>query len=490
MNTSELVLIDLSSIAYPIYMKSASEPDPNTASTRIVARVRALAGDHAHVAICCDAGRSFRAEISPIYKANRPVRDEVLHHQIDLSCERLKGDGFPVWSVKGFEADDLIATAVAKARSLPEPLDVLIVSADKDILQLVGPHVRAKSVKDGTVLDSEAVKAKFGVSPEQIQDYLCLVGDVSDNIKGAKGIGEKKAAELLGRFGSIDRIYEELHALGSVAAKITPGLAEALAEFEPRLELTRRLIALRTDADISFDDIAAERVPQEEAAPMGWDYDEQPPRETPAPQEPIAPEVHAGPVAVPDAEPQAIAVREPEVMAPAPSEWERQLDPRSLKDARNLALDMFQSRMFSAYGTPQGVLSTVMVGRELGLPAMASLRSIYVVEGRHTLSSALMVALVLKSGLAEYFRPVDITDKAVTFETLRKGPNHQPFKLTHTIEMAVVAGLVKPNSNWTKVPVDMLVARCQARLARLVYPDLLVGMYSPEELEELRDAVA
>ena len=93
-----------------------------------------------------------------------------------------------------------------------------------------------------------------------------------------------------------------------------------------------------------------------------------------------------------------------EVVEPAPPEWERGLEPRSMDDARQLAKWMHESRMFSAYGTPQAVLSTMLLGRELGMPAMAALRSVHVIEGKHSLSADLMVALVLKSGMAEYFQ--------------------------------------------------------------------------------------
>jgi hypothetical protein len=179
---------------------------------------------------------------------------------------------------------------------------------------------------------------------------------------------------------------------------------------------------------------------------------------------------------------------EPDIL-PAPAEWERQLDPRSMRDARVIAKDLFDSRLFSAYGTPQGVLSTVMLGRELGLPAMASLRGIHIIEGKHALSASLMVALVIKSGLAEYFRPVSFSATDATFETLRKGSGQQPVTMTHTIDMAVTAGLVKEKSNWVKVPTDMLVARAQSRLARLIYPDIVGGLYTPDELSELREAM-
>ena len=104
--------------------------------------------------------------------------------------------------------------------------------------------------------------------------------------------------------------------------------------------------------------------------------------------------------------PSSVAVE----ASPAPAEWERGLEPRTMNEACLLAKRMHESRMFSAYGTPQAVLSTVLLGRELGMPAMASLRSVHVIEGKHSLSADLMVALVLKSGLAEYFQMLESTD--------------------------------------------------------------------------------
>jgi hypothetical protein len=154
--------------------------------------------------------------------------------------------------------------------------------------------------------------------------------------------------------------------------------------------------------------------------------------------------------------------------------------------AERLAKILFDSRMFSAYGTPQAVLSTIMVGRELGVPAMGSLRTVHVIDGKHSLSASLMVALILKSGMCEYFDPISFSDTEATFETKRKGARN-PVKLTHTLEMAKMAGLVKPGSGWVKNPTDMLTARAQSRLARLVYPDLLASLYTPEELADFRD---
>lgn len=510
---TEVVLIDLSSIAHPIYHMSASEPDPNHASQAIVARVRALATGHPHAAICCDSGRSFRKDIAASYKAQRPESEAPLHHQITLAKEQLVADGFPVWAVKGFEADDLIATATTRALET-EDLTVLIVSADKDLLQLVGPRVRAMSVRDGSILDAEAVLAKFGVPPALMRDYLTLVGDASDNIKGAKGVGPKKAAELLARVGSLDAALAAIAESKGRDVGLPVAVEMALREFQPSVETTRALITLRTDVDLPFHEIAAERVAKE-AATFGMEDEMDGSQETveteastavqDARQDSALPDggengqrpPQATPIDAPRAQETAIAVRESDIVEPPPAEWERGLDPRSMKDAQVLAKHMYESRLFSAYGTPQAVLSTVMLGRELGLPAMASLRSVHIIEGRHALSASLMVALVLRSGLAEYFEPVSFSETEATYETKRKGAR-SPVRLTHTFEMAQQAWpKTKADweksfiaSGWGRVPTDMLVARATSRLARMVYPDLLAGLYTPEELSEIREQVA
>lgn len=508
-NENELVLIDLSSIAYPLWHMSQAEPDPNHTSTQIVARVRAIATNRPHAAICCDMGRSFRREQVSTYKANRPEHDAALQHQIELARAQLLADGFPVWGVKGFEADDVIASAVGQILATPE-LSALVVSADKDLLQLVGPRVRQMKPADGTIFDGAAVEAKFGVKPGQIRDYLTLVGDASDNIKGVPGVGPKKAAALLQKFGSLDAVYAELHAGRSTG--LPPALIQALRDFEPHLATTRMLVTLRMDVEIPFLEINNERQPKD--VETFSDFVDEDPFVAPAPPavsaapaaaptaagvetEPAAPEaspapVAAGPVAVPSAPSQpgtAMVVHGTESTAVAPPDWERSLDPRSMRDAQLLAKHMYDSRMFSAYGSPQAVLATIMVGRELGLPAMASLRNIHNIEGKHALSAALMVALVIKSGLAEYFEPVEFDHLKATFVTKRRGGRKEIF-LTHTIEHAVAAQLVKKDSNWQKIPTEMLMARAQSRLARLVYPDLLAGLYTPDELEEARKALA
>lgn len=461
-----VVLIDLSSVAYPVWHMSQNEPDPNHTSTAVVAKVRALASGQPHVAVCCDSGRSFRHEISADYKANRGERDATLMHQIEVAKDRLREDGYPVWSAPGFEADDLIATATRQATEAGH--EVLVVSADKDLLQLVGPHVRVKSLASGVEYDEAAVEAKLGVKPSQVRDYLSLVGDAADNVKGADKIGPKTAANLLFVYGDIASIYAEAEREPS---SLKPSVIASLKEFAPRVETVQSLISLRYDAEIPFDEVLKERTP----APV--------PMAEPEPEEEMMMPEEIEAEAVPEPEPTALAVRQP--VAVAPVEWERALEPRSMRDAFALAQNLHASRMFSAYGTPQAVLSTVLAGRELGMPAMVSLRAFHVIEGKATLSAEAIRARVLTSGKARYFRCTERTPQAATFETQRG--DDPPVTLTYTLAEGRAAWPKDEGawlkSAWGKNPADMLVARASAKLARLVYPDVTLGVYASEEFD-------
>ena len=493
--TAAVLLIDLSSIAHPIWHMSGSEPDPNHTSQRTVAAVLKLAADHPHTAICCDSPKSFRKELDPTYKANRPPAEAPLHHQIYLAREALEAEGFPVWRVDGFEGDDLIATATKCLReTVTYDHDVLIASADKDLLALVSEKVEVLSTRTGELIGPAEVLEKVGVDPGLVVDYLTLVGDSSDNIAGAKGIGPKTAVDLLNRFGTVESIYFAIDN-GEESDALRPAHIASLEELRPRLDGVRALVTMRTDVPLDIAEIFRDRVPkvvdnsmEEESmailtAPMGTaeeplDRREMDPRNYSAPPPGALP---------PAAEPKPAAAVQV-AAEPAPVEWERGLEPRTMNEACLLAKRLHESRMFSAYGTPQAVLSTVLLGRELGMPAMASLRSVHVIEGRHSLSADLMVALVLKSGLAEYFQLVESTEKICTFTTKRKGAP-KATTLSYTIEDAEKAGLlfVRPGKKpgpWHTIPRPMLRARGKSELARLEYPDLLAGLYTPEELRD------
>ncbi len=473
-----VVLIDLSSILHPIWHMSAAGPDPNHTATATVAKVRALASGRAHVAVCCDSGKSFRAEIDPTYKANRGERDATLIHQLQLAEETLRGDGFPVWSQAGLEADDLIATATAEATK--RGLGVLIVSADKDLAQLVGPNVTTKSPQTGNEYDEAAIVEKFGVKPAQIRDYLTLVGDASDNIKGAAGIGAKKAASLLQRFGTLEGIYAEA---AKEPSEIKPSEIVSLKEFAPRVETVRTLVSLRYDADVPFDEVLAERVTKETAAFMAEAEAE---GDEMGGTEMVMGETETVITADETGTLTSSRALIPAVVTETPVEWERQLEPRTMGDAFKLAAHMHASRLFSAYGSPDAVLSTILAGRELGMPAMVALRAFHIIEGQPRLSAEALRARVISSGKARYFRCTERTAKSATFETQRG--DDPPVTLTYTLEEGRAAWPKDQAkfdaSAWGKTPADMNVARASSKLARLVYPDITLGLYAVEEFDQ------
>ena len=495
-SSDEILLVDLSSIGHPIWHVSQQEPDPDYTSQRTVAVVYRLAADHPHAAICCDSATSFRKDLDASYKANRPAQEAALYHQIDLAREALAADGFPCWRVDGFEGDDIIATATAQLLDyLGREQHVLIASADKDVLALVSDRVEVHSTRTGHRLGPAEVKEKMGVEPHQVVDYLTLVGDASDNIQGARGIGPKTAVDLLGGFGLLDNIF--LHLDDGHEAIVKPAQRAALEELRPRLESVRALVTMRTDVPLDVSDVFKRRMPQATENSMEDEMDEKKTALPPplhgwrerlrqidlATETPEACDHEASPESEPEFAESVRAsqgwssdlARQPAgarpaaavavVEEPAPVEWERGLEPRSMNDAVRLAQRLHDSKMFSAYGTAQGVLATLLLGRELGMPAMASLRSVHVIQGKHSMSADLMVALVLRSGLAEYFQVVESTDTACTFTTKRKGAPKET-TLSYTIEQAERAELMvqRPGSqpgNWQKIPTQMLRARLQ-----------------------------
>jgi hypothetical protein len=205
---------------------------------------------------------------------------------------------------------------------------------------------------------------------------------------------------------------------------------------------------------------------------------------TPEPTSP-APVVEPAPVpepVKPAAPPKVMeATRPMTALAVIDADYSRQLEPTSLPDAIQLAKYAFESRLFGAYGSPQGVLMTIMAGREMGMATMHSLRAFHVIDGKPVLAADAIRALVMRSGLVDYFRCTERTAERATFAIKRKGDPE--VTLSYSIQEAQAAGLVKPGSGYTKNPADLLVARAGSKIARLVCPDVIHGIYAPEEME-------
>jgi DNA polymerase-1 len=200
-------------------------------------------------------GPTFRDRLYQEYKATRTAMPGDLVQQLPYVRRLFEALHVPVVEVPGFEADDVLATLVEHSRALG--VDITVVSGDKDLLQLVGPGVRALSVLGRTgervVYDEAKVRERWGVAPAQIADVLALMGDAIDNIPGVKGVGEKTAVKLVGQFGSVERLYENL-------PLVSGKLRETLAANRKQAILSRELATLSHEVPLTFDLEAFRRV--------------------------------------------------------------------------------------------------------------------------------------------------------------------------------------------------------------------------------------
>jgi DNA polymerase-1 len=203
----------------------------------------------AYFAVAWDPpGPTFREEKFAAYKETRSPTPNDLRTQIPYVKRLFEALHLPVLEVPGFEADDVLGTVVERTRDLP--VELVLVTSDKDMLQLVSPRVKVFSTTgrggDRVVFDEAAVKAKWGVEPAQIPDILALMGDSIDNIPGVPGVGEKTAVKLIGQFGGVERLYENL--------SLVPGkLRETLAANRKQALLSRELATVSTRVPIEMD---------------------------------------------------------------------------------------------------------------------------------------------------------------------------------------------------------------------------------------------
>ena len=250
-----LILVDGSSYLYRAFFAlpplSNSKGEPTGAVRGVAAMLKKLLADYApeRVAVVFDAsGKTFRDELFAEYKANRPAMPDDMVEQIEPLHALVKALGFPVLRIPGVEADDVIGTLAKQAAD--HQLPVLISTGDKDMGQLVNPQVTLVNTMTGTVLDREGVKQKFGVWPEQIIDYLALVGDSSDNIPGVSGIGPKTAAPLLAHFGTLENLYARLDEVPQLAIRGAKQLPEKLRAQHEQAMLSRQLAVIRCDVEL------------------------------------------------------------------------------------------------------------------------------------------------------------------------------------------------------------------------------------------------
>ncbi|MSP91925.1 MAG: DNA polymerase I [Myxococcales bacterium] len=258
-----LALIDGSHAVFRAYfaVRGLTAPDgrPTGALFGFVSMLMKIQRERAptRLAVCFDtAAPTFRHHLLPTYKANRPAMPEDLAAQWPIALELVKELGLPLLVQDGLEADDLIATLAVRAHAAG--WDVLVVSSDKDLMQLVvdaqdgGPRIAQLDDQKETIFDAAGVTAKWGVPPDRVGDLLAIMGDASDNVPGVKGVGEKGAVKLLQQFGSLDAIYARLDEVES------PRTRELLQQSAQAARTARQVVALVTDAAVpwTLDDLA------------------------------------------------------------------------------------------------------------------------------------------------------------------------------------------------------------------------------------------
>ncbi|HKU90876.1 MAG TPA: DNA polymerase I [Steroidobacteraceae bacterium] len=246
MNTRpDLVLVDGSSYLYRAFHAlppfTNSRGEPTGAVFGVLNMLNKFLKDYEpeRIAVVFDAsGKTFRDELFTEYKAHRPPMPDDLRAQIEPLFAAVKGLGLPILREQGVEADDVIGTLACAAAK--QDLSVLISTGDKDMAQLVSPKITLINTMSNTVLDRDGVKNKFDVWPEQIIDYLALVGDSSDNIPGIDKVGPKTAAKWLGQYSTLDQLVAD-------AANVSGKVGENLRAGLGMLELARKLATIRTD---------------------------------------------------------------------------------------------------------------------------------------------------------------------------------------------------------------------------------------------------
>lgn len=562
---STIRLLDVSGIFRPLwhYHEGRGDPPGRAAEETVSALRRLAARDGAdHTVACCDSGRSFRHAIGEEwkavdskyrgYKGHRPEKDPAMVATLRRVTEELEADGYPALAALGFEADDVIATVTAWA--VGHGHDVEIVTDDKDLCALVldpcetvVPRVpRVVMVRrDGTVLGPAEVRAKFGVGPELVSEYLAVVGDSSDHVPGVRGIGKETAPDILLAHGGYLKALEEARredmALANDAVQetyqplFTAAVRRRLIEGERAFRFSLRLTTLRADVPIDFAMVTAPRVPKPKTEHVTIDpalaavFEQgnetmqtategdfsEPSNQNPAPLSTAAPD--AAPANAQTAAPTVLEVTAPRpALAPAKSTalalpgqptiekpFELQLEPSTFPQAVKLAEHIAKSRKLKDMATADDVLLKMAMARSLGLNLYQAMCLFDIVEGKGAMAAQLVVARVRQQPACEYFRKKSGDRNQATWISKRKGDPHEA-SWTFTLEDAKLAKLggiwdkdkkayrddFDPTSNWTKYRAQMLSWRAALFLAREEWTEVTAGIYDPDEIREQRDAPA
>ena len=266
-----IILVDGSSYLYRAYHAlpplENSKNMPTGAIKGVISMIKKILVDHpeSDLAVVFDAkGKTFRHDMYPEYKANRPPMPEDLVSQIEPIHKIIELMGIKLIMISGVEADDVIGTLAEQARK--KKLDTVISTGDKDMTQLVCKNVSVVNTMTGELLNESGVKKKFGVPPEHITDYLALIGDKSDNVPGVEKVGPKTAVKWLDEYTNLENIIKNSESLGG---KVGENLRSSI----DTLNLAHDLVTIKRDVELPFG-IEELKVGKEDAEGLTAIYEE------------------------------------------------------------------------------------------------------------------------------------------------------------------------------------------------------------------------
>lgn len=496
-----------------------------------------------HLILCRDAPPYFRSDIDATYKAQRPAREPEEIANAKHLYEEIKRLGYRCAWAQGFEADDVIATLAHEYGAWCD--DVRIVGPDKDMCQCITDNVRQYippvGEKDWVVRDAAGVLEKFKVPPEGMVLFQALAGDAGDNFKGVKGIGPTGAAQLASTYLTLEALTAAFTQQAQVMGAKPNRTMQLLAAGWEDLVKCYKLATLRTDVPLDAEALLEPRGPEAAPAPRKNSMDISPAGQvTEAEYEEVfqhAKQVYetrypqkAGTDAPPESataskddalieqeqdrerqqsgehdavsnEPGRKAAepaqpRKPEAKAQAVNQIVKRAQEYGLVDSKLQPLDLtaaytvsawlLESALYPQFKTEAQIFAVIARGKELGLGMTTALAGFHMLKGKPVPSADLLRALAARDPTFEYLYPKEMSPTKVVWIGKAKGMP-EPVLFTYTIEDATKAGLCKAgnygdDSNWKKIPQEMLNKTAGSKLARLLWPAACLGLYCIEEL--------
>jgi 5'-3' exonuclease len=494
---STLLLVDFSAVYAIAWHSVGDHEEAGAAHSRTVRMCRDIVSrlEADSVVLCGDTPRNWRHDVYPGYKASRAAKPAGYSDQMRAAWHELAQE-VPATRVQGYEADDVIATLAHAWAAEGEDRRVRIITHDKDLEQLVDGQTTIISLRDllrGELveLDTPAVLARRGVTPAQLGDLLALTGDTSDNVPGVPGVGEKRAAHLLGEHHDLDTVL----AVATSEQRPAGVMWQRIAEGAEQARVSRLLVELCAVVPVALPWRAA-RVETTETKPARpaeekreTMSDETNPEHT-NDHEPVAepPRQLTSQRYEPEPEPPPTALVKAGDITPSdgmrPTEWSHSLEPTTPRQAFEMARALHDSGLFrSTFPTPSAVFSAMLLARSHGVETMKVLMPgmMHSIKGKLAMSAQMIVGLVLRSGKAEYLECIETSAERAVYVTKRRGGKHEQ-RCEWTLERARTAGyLSKGDSLWSRDPATMLRHRASTELARMAYPDVVGGLYDPSE---------